>query len=149
MRKALSTAALALAVTALSMTVLPASPAQAAGPVQFGRLQYDAPGPDSAVNTNGEYVSVSNLSARPVRLNGWTVRDLANHVYRFDNYVLPARRTVVIRTGSGVNGPLVRYWNRRAHVWNNTGDTVLLRSATGALLDRCTWGPGGNGSVNC
>ena len=135
----------------LVLTTLPAAPAEAASPIQFGRIQYDSPGKDTAraASVNGEYVTVTNRSARPVNVTNWTIRDLADHTYRFGAYTLPARRTVVVRTGRGPNGPLVRHWNRGWHVWNNTGDKAVLRSATGSVVDTCLWLRSPGGWVNC
>ena len=134
-----------------SLTTVATSPAEAASPIQLGRIQYDSPGKDTTANAsvNGEYVSVTNLGSRPVVLTRWTVRDLKNHVYTFGTYTLPAQRTVVIRTGRGTNGPLVRHWNRGWHVWNNTGDRASLRSAKGALMDTCSWDKHSGGAVRC
>src|SRR5688572_21899801 len=97
------------ALGAISVLV-PVQPAHAASAIQFGRIQYDAPGSDSSSNTNGEYVALRNTSSRAVALTRWTVRDAANHVYTFGTYSLPAGKTLILRTGKGSNSSLVRYW---------------------------------------
>ena len=40
--------------------------------------------------------------------------------------------------------PGVRYWGYRWYVWNNSGgDAATLRTASGAVVDTCTYtGPG-------
>ena len=68
-------------------------------------------------------------------LNGWTVRDAANHVYTFGTFSLGAGKSVVLRTGKGTNTSTTRYWGLGWHVWNNTGDTAYLRNAAGTAMD--------------
>jgi hypothetical protein len=45
-----------------------------------------------------------------------------------------------VNTDTGINGLLQMHWGRAEPVWGNTGDTATLRSKTGALADRYTWG---------
>jgi hypothetical protein len=119
--------------------------ANAASSIQFGRIQYNAPGtPDTTSNTsvNGEYVVIKNIGVRNVSLTGWTLRDAQNHVYKFSSFTLGAGKSVVVHTGKGTNTATVRYWGLGWHVWNNTGDTAYLRNAVGTLADKCTWTTG-------
>ena len=135
--------AVAVAVTAL--------PADAAGAVQLGRIQYDAPGSDTSRNTsvNGEYVVIRNAGTTARSLKGWTVRDAARHVYTFGTFTLGAGKSVVLRTGKGTNTSTTRYWGLGWHVWNNTGDTAYLRNAAGTAMDTCRWTSTRPGYKNC
>jgi len=126
-------------------------PAEAASPIQFGRIQYDSPGTDRATNVsvNGEYVVIKNLGTTARSLTGWTVRDAQNHVYKFGSFTLGGRKSVVLRTGKGTNTSITRYWGLGWHVWNNTGDKAYLRTAAGTAMDSCAWTASGPGYKIC
>ena len=125
--------------------------AEAAGPIQFGRIQYNSPGTDSTTNAsvNGEYVVIKNLGTTARALTGWTVRDAQNHVYKFGTFTLGAGKSVVLLTGKGTNTSVTRYWLLGWHVWNNTGDKAYLRTSTGAVMDYCAWTANGLGYKYC
>ena len=67
---------IACLVVASSLMVLAAN---AAGAIQFRKIQYDTPGGDLPVtNTKlkAEYVTIKNTSSTTRTSTGWTVRDL-------------------------------------------------------------------------
>jgi hypothetical protein len=132
-------------------TLLTAPPANAANPIQFGKIQYDSPGSDTGANAsiNAEYVIIRNTSTRTVALTGWTVRDALPTVYKFGTFSLGAGKTVVLRTGKGTNSATTRYWGMSRYVWNNPGDMAILRNAAGATMDTCAWSKIGVGSLAC
>ncbi|AGL20759.1 lamin tail domain-containing protein [Actinoplanes sp. N902-109] len=106
--------------------------------VRFTKIQYKG----------AEYVRLGNAGTTTVNLNGWTVRDAANHVYRFATpYNLGAGKAVYVHTGKGTTSGQHRYWNRSS-VWNDGGDTAILRDAAGTTIDTCRWGAG-SGSTTC
>ena len=125
--------------------------AEATSPIQFGRIQYNSPGTDRSTNVsvNGEYVVIKNLGTTARSLTGWTVRDAQNHVYKFSTFTLGAGKTVVLRTGKGLNTRTTRFWGLGYHVWNNTGDKAVLRNAAGTTMDSCSWASNGLGYKNC
>jgi hypothetical protein len=91
---------------------------------------------------NGEWVRLTNTTRAKLNLHGWTVRDAAGHVYRFRTSVyLAPGKSVYVHTGSGTNGNpgMHRYWHASSHLWNNGGDTAVLRSPTGKKIDSCRW----------
>lgn len=131
--------------------VLVGGPAEAAGPLQFGRINYDPSGKDDATNAsvNGEYVVIRNTSTASTRcLTGWTVKDVANHTYKFGSFCLGAGKSVYLHSGKGTNTATRRYWGSGWHIWNNTGDTAYLRNSAGTLMDSCRWGDG-VGYISC
>jgi hypothetical protein len=141
--------AFALVIAAL---VIPAQEAQATSVLQFGKIQYNAPGTDTHSNTsvNGEYFSVKNKSAVTKDLYGITVRDLQSHVYRFTtHFKLGAYGWVRVHTGKGTNTAHDRYWGLGWMVWNNTGDKATMKTAAGTTLDTCSWGSSGLGYTSC
>ncbi|SCL21257.1 Lamin Tail Domain [Micromonospora nigra] len=125
-----------------------AGPAQAATPaIQITKVYYNSPGTDTRSNTslNAEYVKLTNRRTRTINLKSWTLRDKANHVYRFSTDVkLAPGKSVVIHTGRGTNTSTHRYWGSSAYIWNNTGDKAYLRNASGTLIDSCSWGSRGS-----
>ena len=143
--------ALFVAASCAAVVTLASARAEAASPIQLGKIQFDAPGTDSASNTsvNGEYVIIKNSGTTARSLKGWTLRDPAHHVYTFGSFTVGAGRTVVLRTGKGTNTSTTRYWGMGYHVWNNTGDKAYLRTATGASIDYCAWTSKGLGYKSC
>jgi Lamin Tail Domain len=91
---------------------------------------------------NREYVTMTNTGTTTRTLTGWTVRDLAHHVYTFPSFKLGPGASVRLHAGKGTNTGTDLYWGRGSYVWNNTGDKATSRDSTGALKDTCTWGDG-------
>ena len=96
-------------VTALSLIALPANAASA---IQFRKIQYDPSGSDVRANyqLNREYVTITNTGTTTRTLTGWTVRDLANHVYTFPSFKLGPGKSVRLHTGKGTNSSTDLYW---------------------------------------
>jgi hypothetical protein len=140
--------ALLLACSAVLLGAPPA--AEAAGPLQFGKVVYNSPGSDTRTNTslNAEYVVIRNLASTTKCLTGWTVRDVAAHVYKFGSFCLGGYKSVTLHTGRGTNTAAQRYWGSGNYIWNNTGDKAYLRNSAGTQLDYCAWGSG-SGSLTC
>jgi len=129
-------------VVASSLIALPANAASA---IQFRKIQYDPSGSDTPATNyqlNREYVTMTNTGTTTRTLTGWTVRDLANHVYTFPSFKLGPGKSVRLHTGKGTNDSSNLYWGRGWYVWNNTGDKATSRDSSGALRDTCTWGDG-------
>jgi hypothetical protein len=117
-------------------------PADAATPaLKVSRVNYDPAGTDLRTNTmyNKETVTVTNTTGVARSLKGWTVRDMQNHVYTFGNVTVKAKGSVVLHTGSGTNTATQLYWRQSNYVWNNTGDTAVLRNSTRATVHSCKW----------
>jgi hypothetical protein len=134
---------LVVAATVLAVGAVQ-TPALAAPVVSFSRIYVDSPGRDTRTNAslNAEWVRLTNNTSRGIQLRGWTVRDVARHVYTFSTYTLGARKSVYIHTGRGTNGrPDAghRFWQSGNYIWNNTGDTAILRNAAGTQIDSCSW----------
>jgi Lamin Tail Domain len=144
----------AVSVAALVGGVLTvATPAEAATPrVEITKVYYDSPGKDTGSNTslNNEWVRLTSRRTFTVNLKGWTIRDLAGHVYTFrSDFRLGPGERVWIHTGTGTNTATDRYWNRGWYVWNNSGDRATLRNADGNVVDRCSWDGGRPGYTYC
>ncbi|MEU8814422.1 lamin tail domain-containing protein [Actinoplanes sp. NPDC048796] len=129
--------------------------ATGAGSVQFTKIRYDSTGADTGTNAslNAEWVKLTNKTGTRVNLNGWTLRDAQNIVYRFTGTVyLNAGASVLVQTGKGTNTAVRRYWGRTGktgYVWNNGGDTAQLRTAANVTVDTCKWSRVGTGETTC
>ena len=134
---AVATAATLLASWGSVTTV----PAEAAPTVRITSVQYDSPGSDRGGNTslNAEWIRITNTTATKKVLTGWTLRDVARHVYRFPTFTLGAGKSVRVHTGSGANTAADLYWGQRWYVWNNDGDKAILKSASGTVVSVRSW----------
>ena len=135
--------AVALAVTALGLTAVPA---EAAPTLLITKVYVNTPGKDRpATNTkvNAEYTNIKNYGSTPRNLTGWTLRDKAGHVYTFPEFVLAPGKIVTVKNGTGKDTSRYLHWGNGYYIWNNTGDTATLRGKTGTLVDTCTWGKRG------
>ena len=143
--KALFVAACVAAVVAVSPT-----PADAASKVQIVKAYYNSPGTDnrSLSSLNAEYIVVKNTDTVKRSLSGWTLRDVANHVYTFKSFSLMPGKSVTIHTGNGTNTGSHLYWGSGNYIWNNTGDTATLKNSSGVFADSCKWGSTGS-YVSC
>ncbi|WP_062287508.1 lamin tail domain-containing protein [Demequina phytophila] len=146
----LSAVAVATAIAAIASVPAAAPPADAASAVRFSYVQYNSPGSDTGGNTslNGEYIKIKNYGTASKNLTGWSVRDVANHVYTFGKFTLKPGATVTLYTGKGTNTASKRYWGQTWYIWNNDGDTAKLRNASGTTVASCKWGSSGS-AKNC
>jgi len=86
-------------------------------------------------NINGEYVEIANNSTLPHSISGWRVRDQDGHTYVFPlcDQLAPGAH-VRLHTGIGTNSAAAFYWNRKAPVWNNSGDKASLVDTSGEVV---------------
>ena len=152
MNKRTLTAVALLAAAAFTASV--AAPADAANPVlHFSAAEPNSPGSDRGGTTslNAEWVRVTDSSrTASYTLTGWTIRDRANHVYKFGSFTLKPGASVTLHTGKGTNTSTNRYWGQGWYVWNNTGDEAYLKNTGGTTKDTCTWGSTADGArVTC
>jgi outer membrane lipoprotein SlyB len=96
------------------------------------------------INLNEEYVELKNEKTHQENISGWKILDLKNHEFIFpaDTVVQP-RATIILHSGQGTNTASDLYWNRKAPVWNNPGDTAFLYDLNGNLVSQKS-GPEGH-----
>jgi micrococcal nuclease len=100
------------------------------------RIHADAAGNDHE-NLNDEYVVLKNTGGEPIDLSGWTISDDGGHTYRVPSGVtLTSRETLTLYTGSGSDSASELHWNANGAVWNNGGDTVVVRNTSGDVVLR-------------
>lgn len=89
-----------------------------------------------------EYVEITNQGQGDRDMSGWTVSgSRGEEGYVFPNgYVLAAGSTMRVHSGKdGVSAPPVDiYWTDK-NLWNNAGETVYLRDATGRVVSELTY----------
>jgi hypothetical protein len=90
-------------------------------------------------DTLSEYVQIQNPGGLPVTMTGWTLRDIANHVYTFPSFTLAAGASIRVWTNSGTDNSANLYWGSGTAIWNNDGDTAYLRNAQGTLIDQYSY----------
>ncbi|MFB6250442.1 MAG: lamin tail domain-containing protein [Halobellus sp.] len=106
------------------------------GLFRVATVHADASGNDNE-NLHDEYVVVRNAGDVPLDVSGWTVSDVAGHTYTIpDGTVLDSGAELTLRTGSGTNTETTLYWNAGSAIWNNGGDEVIVRNASGAVVVR-------------
>lgn len=143
MRKLAACAVAALGLLMISSSGASAAPAPGAArsPVVIHEIFYNSPGRDTGSNAslNAEWVQLHNRSGHRVTLTNWTLRDAANHVYRFAGYVLKAHASVKIHTGQGADTRADLHWGNSGYIWNNDGDKATLKNASGQVKSRCSY----------
>lgn len=104
-------------------------------PLKIVDIQADAPGRDNE-NPNGEWVEIANQGDQPVPMQGYTLKDEANHIYTFGNFTVQPGASFRLFSGRGQAGQAELYWGLvNESVWNNDSDSAFLRDPQGALVD--------------
>ena len=104
--------------------------------VKIKTIHYDACGDaDDRECLNDEYVVLENTGSVAVNMQGWILKDEANHRFEFPYFILNLGKTVTVHTGKGSNTATDLYWNRGTAVWNNDHDTAYLYDSSGNLID--------------
>ncbi|MCT9098341.1 lamin tail domain-containing protein [Haloarchaeobius sp. HME9146] len=97
-------------------------------------IQADAPGNDNE-NPTGEYVTFRNTGDSTVDLSGFVVSDAANHEFVIpEGVTLAPGAELTVRSGKGTNTKSTLYWGSDRAIWNNGGDTITVRTATGLVV---------------
>jgi hypothetical protein len=103
--------------------------------IRIESINFNPPGSD----VQGEFVVIENQTTAAVALTNWTLKDSANHRFKFPLFVLQGAATVKVWTKSGADDANNLFWGRQAAVWNNTGDTATLSDQTGTVISSFTY----------
>jgi len=100
-------------------------------------VEYDPPGRDWE-NREEEWIVILNDDAAPIDISGWILRDESStHRYEFTNgEIIEPGAELRVRTGCGEDRSEDRYWCADDAVWSNGGDTVILQTSAGTVVDR-------------
>jgi len=106
-------------------------PPATTGDIRITDIFYDGAGskePD-------EYVQIRNYDTRSIRLNGWILRDGANHVFTFPSYLMPPGQVCRIYTNEHHAEWCGFSYGSSSAIWNNGGDCAYLKDSAGTLID--------------
>ncbi|HQN49239.1 MAG TPA: lamin tail domain-containing protein [Caldisericia bacterium] len=97
-------------------------------------INYDAEGNDNE-NLNDEWVEIKNVEIMPVNMKNFTLKDKANHIFTFPEFILNSNEIVKVYSGCGENNLTSLYWCSFGAIWNNDTDTAYLYDSNGNLID--------------
>ncbi|MFT5686250.1 MAG: endonuclease YncB(thermonuclease family) [Myxococcota bacterium] len=96
---------------------------------------------DDRTHINGEYLRVCNVSARPIELEGFTIRSNANSEgWTFPSLILPVGYNVKIYSGTGRDqidpeSQLEIYLGNSSPIWNDCSDVATIRDRYERVVD--------------
>jgi micrococcal nuclease len=103
--------------------------------LKITHIEANAPGSDNE-NPNGEWIEIANQGNEPVQMQGYTLKDEANHIYTFGDFAVQSGRAFRLHSGQGRDTPTELYWGLVGEsVWNNDSDAAFLRDVQGNLVD--------------
>jgi len=116
-----------------------ATPVPGAADVRLVRIVYNPDGDDVA----GERVEIRNVGGSAAALSGWTLEDAASYRYTFPAFTLAAGATVTVWVKAGTDTGSELFSGRGSAVWNNEGDTAVVRDGFATVVDTCSYAGGG------
>lgn len=94
----------------------------------------DAEGNDHE-NLNDEYISLSVFGSGSLDVGGWTIEDEAGHTYTFPSgFEITGDEAVTLYSGSDSDSDTSLYWGSDSAIWNNGGDTVIIKNDSGETV---------------
>ena len=99
---------------------------------------------ESVVGDRGasEVVTIQNQDDHEINMDRWKLCDFqGKHCYQFNHIKLVAQASIELRTSIGVNRTNTLYWNSKASIWNDLGDTALLIDRKGRTVDELSCPP--------
>jgi competence protein ComEC len=100
------------------------------GQIVVNDIVYD---PDGAANE--EDVVFENTGGSTLDMSGWTVEDDAGTTYTFPNgFSLGVGESVTLNVEEGTDTETDLYWGYGRAIWNNGGDTVILKNSDGTVV---------------
>lgn len=104
--------------------------------ISISATQFDAPG-DDRQNLNGEWIQITNSGQNSVGMTGWMIfDDSGRQIYEFPSFTLNSGASVKVYTGKGSNSATELYMERGSPIWNNNGDTAILKDASGRVISQ-------------
>jgi hypothetical protein len=92
------------------------------------------PNPDGT-DTGQEFIELVNTGSTTFNLDGWTVSDAVTVRHTFGSWNLQPGEVVVLYDSGDHTGPSDMLSSTGSLSLNNTGDTISVRDASGALVD--------------
>jgi len=85
-----------------------------------------------SVNASKESVTIRSKVPVDVSMDGWQIEDAAGHSFELSG-MIPGKGQITVMSGSAATNCTGRCWDR--DVWNDAGDTAILRNANGKKVD--------------
>lgn len=107
--------------------------------IEIRTIFYNAPGPDDE-NPNGEWIELENKTNSSIDMRNYTLQDSSSsNLYTFGNFSLGGGDIVTIYSGCGSDDNDELYWCDDSSIWNNGGDSAMLRDNNGGFVDDYTY----------
>jgi hypothetical protein len=104
----------------------------ATGNIDIIHIFYDGTGQSEP----DEYVEIRNADIVSIQMQGWTLRDNANHVFIFPNFVMASGQVCRVYTNQNHAMWCGFNYGSGSAIWNNSGDCAFLRNGSGTLVDQ-------------
>jgi micrococcal nuclease len=101
--------------------------------VNIRTIRYDAAGNDDE-NLNDEWIEFQNKGTEAVNLEGFTLEDAASNNYTFGAVTIAPEQILKLYSGCGADVSNALYWCSDGSIWNNNGDTAILRDTEGLYV---------------
>jgi endonuclease YncB( thermonuclease family) len=85
-----------------------------------------------------ESVTLANVGSDSLQLSNWTLSDAAGATFAFPALELRPGDRVTVRTGRGTDRTTL-HWGRESYVWNDEGDTIVVRDGEDEEVLRTTY----------
>lgn len=115
-------------------TSTPPQPPATSGDIRIEWILYDGAG---STETD-EYVEIKNFDTNSIQVQNWTLRDIADHIYRFPEFIMEPNQVCRVYTNE-IHPDFCGFSYGGPAIWNNTGDTAYLRDSTGTAIDEYTY----------
>lgn len=90
---------------------------------------------DAYENLNKEKIVLKNTSSSEKSLSQWTIEDGSGIKYTFpNNFSIQPNQNVTVHSGSGENTETDLYWGSDRPIWNNGGDTIILKNSENDII---------------
>lgn len=83
-----------------------------------------------------EYVEIRNDDTKSIQFQNWTLRDSANHVYTFPNFIMQPDQVCRVYTNQNHPEWCGFSYGSGSAIWNNSGDCAYLRNNQGQEIDQ-------------
>ena len=104
------------------------------GDVKITDIHFDGTG----IYEPDQYLEIKNFDSKSIQLDGWTVRDLANHLFIFPSFVMESGKVCRVYTNEIHTEWCGFSYGSGSAIWNNGGDCAELRNSGNSVIDtRC------------
>lgn len=92
-------------------------------------------------DVDDEFVTFRNAGDEALNLSGWVVENDDGQQFVFpDGFTLDSGQSVTVHSGRGSDTETDVHWGATSQVWNEAGDTILVRTADGREVLREPFG---------